>query len=198
MFSFKFSYLGVSKSIVTNFFDTPVFDKKCWKMAFVPYDHYMKSIFDKCLADFSENNLLDHLRYIIFFSVINEKIYKKFGSVTLPLLKVYDLLYSDNKVFVFLKDYKTFHIIIRNTLSVFLEIVNIQTINIYSSYLWNYHNCCDFMDSLLGNNEMVSKSISGNGGESNRKLIILANNEQSSLLRDVDKILDHIEKFITY
>jgi hypothetical protein len=50
------------------------------------------------------------------------------------------------------------------------------------------------MDSLLGNNEMVSKSISGNG-ESNRKLIILANNDQGSLLKDVDKILDYIEKF---
>jgi hypothetical protein len=51
------------------------------------------------------------------------------------------------------------------------------------------------MDSLLGNNEMLSKSISSGSGEFNRKLIILANTDQASLLRDVDKILDHIEKF---
>jgi hypothetical protein len=132
MFSFKFSFLGITKTFIVNIIDNPAVDKKYWKISFTPYDHYTKNIADKCLIDFNESNLLEHLKYVIFFSVINEKVHKKFGSVSLPLIKVYDLLNTDHKVFVFFKDNKTFHIIIRNTLSVFLEIAGLNTINIYS------------------------------------------------------------------
>src|SRR4051812_40883179 len=106
MFSFKYSYLGITKTFIFSYLDSPQpnFDKRFWKVSFVPYDHYMKNIADKCLNDFNENNLIDNLKYIVFFSIINEKIFKKFGSVTLPLIKVYDLLHSEHKVFVFLKD----------------------------------------------------------------------------------------------
>jgi hypothetical protein len=51
----------------------------------------------------------------------------------MPLVRVYEILTAENKIFVFMKDLKTFHIIIRNTLSVFIEVANINTINIYSN-----------------------------------------------------------------
>ncbi len=113
-------------------------DKKNFKLSVLPCDPYCYYISDKIdrhLNEIDENKIAENIKFILFFTMILERIHKRFGIFSIHVVKrVYDIITSSSKVFVFIKENKTFHILVQNKISIFIEIASINKINIYSIY----------------------------------------------------------------
>ncbi len=59
--------------------------------------------------------------------------------------------------------------------------------------MWNSANSSKFFEHLIGDNELTTKI--NNRNSLGRTIIILTNNDPSSLLVSVDRILNHIEHY---
>ena len=204
---FKYNFFEHSnKTILIHFVTYVNSEKKNLKCLILPLEYHHHSLFSfdlllKMIHECDEMSiLLSKLKYFIFLSAIYNKISTRLSTYIFPIGKnTNDLINRQNKIFVFLKDYKTFHIIVHNKLSVFLEIPSINSILIYSSYLWNSENCMRFIDSIIKSQEMAIKNSNGDKNynfniDGIKKLIVLSN-DPVLLLQDVNNILNYIEKF---
>jgi hypothetical protein len=131
-------YQASSRTVIIQFFNLINHDKKNSKLILIPMKYYYNNMqsFDfwlKLLQECDENNFLPSLKHFIFFSIIYERIANRFSTFIFPIGKnTYDLINTNNKIFVFVKDPKTIHIIAQNRLSLFLEISTPNAISIYS------------------------------------------------------------------
>jgi hypothetical protein len=220
---FKYKFFNyLTKTIIIQFVNVMSSEKKNMKCNVLPLEYQMQTtysldMFFKLLQDCDEHNLMMNLLNFLFLFCVFDKLAKKFTTFVFPIGRnTYDMLTSPNKIFIFFKDHKTFHIIKQNRLSIFLEVVSPNVINIFSkilkfynikilffilffffvgSYLWNSENCFKFMDSIICNNEILSKTAQSNLHYNNHKKMIVLNNDSVSLLRDLGTILDYIERF---
>jgi hypothetical protein len=173
------------------------------KIVFFPHEHHFQAIYSfenylKFIQDHDEHGILASIKNFIFFSIIYLKLSTKFNSFIFPINRnTYEFITMQNSIFVFVKDSRTFHIISRDKLSINIEIQSCNQVNIFSTYLWNHENCTKFMDSIVENSEIASKTAQSNSFHNNEKIkkMIILHNEPEMLIKDITKILDFLEMF---
>ncbi len=137
----KHNFFGLVPKTIIMSFSNKEGDKKNTKFQILPLDGNFANIsildtYYRHLQDMDEKVFWESLNIFILTSLIYSKLLLKFPSYILPVSKTsYESLNNPNKVVVLMKDFRTFHIIKQGLLSLFVEIVNTNRINIFSKFI---------------------------------------------------------------